>query len=212
MKKLFKNKVLAVIALLIPMGATGALAADGPPGFAGKGFSPEERQERMEQCRADPAKCRAEFQARREQWCKDNAERCKEMMAKRDAMMAECKANPEKCRSERMAHMGEMCKANPERCKEMKANFEKRRAECQANPEKCRAERTARFEQRFKGADADGNGTISRAEAEKAMPRLARHFDRVDANKDGQVTRDEIMAARKAHMERRKPRPEPSKI
>jgi Ca2+-binding EF-hand superfamily protein len=94
----------------------------------------------------------------------------------------------------------------------MKANFEKRRAECQANPEKCRAERTARFEQRFKGADADGNGTISRAEAEKAMPRLARHFDRVDANKDGQVTRDEIMAARKAHMERRKPRPEPSKI
>mgnify|MGYP003336467414 CR=1 FL=1 len=109
MKKLFKNKVLAVIALLIPMGATGALAADGPPGFAGKGFSPEERQERMEQCRADPAKCRAEFQARREQWCKDNAERCKEMMAKRDAMMegkcvGETRLTPPRPASPRSTH------------------------------------------------------------------------------------------------------------
>lgn len=210
MKKLFGNKVLAVLfALLIP---AAAIAAEGPSGFDGKRLSPEERKARMEQCRADPAKCQAEFHARREQWCKDNAERCKEMMAKHEAKMAECTANPEKCRGERMARMGEMCKANPERCKEMKANMEKRRAECQANPEKCRTERMARFEQRFKSADADGNGMISRAEAEKGMPRLARRFDQIDANKDGQITRDEMAAARKAFMERRKPRPEPSKI
>ena len=94
----------------------------------------------------------------------------------------------------------------------MRATMEKRHAECQANPEKCRAERVARFEQRFKSADADGNGMISRAEAEKGLPRLARRFEQIDADKDGHITRDEVAAARKAHMERRKPRPEPSKI
>ena len=131
--------------------------------------------------------------ARMELWCKDNPARCKEMQAKREARMAECKANPAKC-------------------KEMKANMEKRRAECQANPEKCRKERMARFEQRFKSADVDGNGMISRVEAEKGMPRLVRRFEQIDANKDGQISRDEMAAARKVFHERRKPRPEASKI
>ena len=172
MKKLFKIRYLGIIALWLPLAAAAAEGAPGAPGAGGKRFSPEERKARMEQCHSDPTKCQAEFRARREQWCKDNAERCKEMQAK----------------------------------------MEQRRAECQANPEKCRAERMARFEQRFKTADADGNGMISRGEAEKGLPRLARRFDRIDANKDGEITRDEMATARKAHMERRKPRPEPSKI
>jgi len=130
----------------------------------------------------------------------------------RQARIAECKADPEKCRAERQARQAQWCKANPERCKEMQARVEKRMAECKANPEKCRAERQARFEQRFKLADADGDGTISRAEAEKAMPRLVRHFDRFDANKDGRVTREEMAAVRKAHFEHRKRRVETPRI
>ena len=51
----------------------------------------------------------------------------------------------------------------------------------------------------FKKADADGNGTLSRAEVEKAMPRLAEKFDQIDTNKDGQLSRDELNAWKKAH-------------
>ena len=134
----------------------------------------------------------------------------------RKARMEECKVNPEKCRAERQAKREQWCKEHPARCKEMAERREQRMAECKANPEKCRAEKKAHFEQRFKRADTDGDGRISRAEAEIAMPRLARHFDRIDANKDGQVTFDEIAAARKAFFEQRRghrhARSEPTKI
>ena len=72
-----------------------------------------------------------------------------------------------------------------------------------SNPEQCRAERQARFNERFKAADADGDGALSRAEAEKGMPRLSKHFDAIDADKDGRLTREEIEAARKARASRR---------
>jgi hypothetical protein len=51
----------------------------------------------------------------------------------------------------------------------------------------------------FKKADADGNGTLSRAEFEKSMPRLAEKFDQIDSNKDGQLSRDETKAWKKTH-------------
>ena len=51
----------------------------------------------------------------------------------------------------------------------------------------------------FKKADADGNGTLSRAEVEKSMPRLAKKFDQIDANKDGQLSRDEMKTWKKTH-------------
>jgi Ca2+-binding EF-hand superfamily protein len=51
----------------------------------------------------------------------------------------------------------------------------------------------------FKKADADGSGTLSRAEVEKSMPRLAKQFDQIDTNKDGQLSRDELKAWRKTH-------------
>jgi Ca2+-binding EF-hand superfamily protein len=46
----------------------------------------------------------------------------------------------------------------------------------------------------FKKLDTDGDGRISRAEAQ-AAPRLAEHFDEIDANKDGFITMDEMKAA-----------------
>ena len=56
----------------------------------------------------------------------------------------------------------------------------------------------------FKKADTDGNGTLSRAEAEKGMPGLAKNFDQIDTNKDGQLSRDELKAFKKAHKGDRK--------
>jgi Ca2+-binding EF-hand superfamily protein len=55
----------------------------------------------------------------------------------------------------------------------------------------------AHHEERFKSADANGDGAIDLAEAQTAMPRLAEHFSTVDANGDGQVTPDEMRAAKK---------------
>jgi hypothetical protein len=55
----------------------------------------------------------------------------------------------------------------------------------------------ARLAGQFRRADADGNGTLSRAEAERAAPLLARQFDAIDANHDGQITAEEIRAFRR---------------
>ncbi|WP_211097203.1 MULTISPECIES: EF-hand domain-containing protein [Oxalobacteraceae] len=53
----------------------------------------------------------------------------------------------------------------------------------------------ARFDEQFKAADKDGDGALSRTEAEAAnWGRLTDNFDRLDTNKDGKVTRDEIRA------------------
>lgn len=47
--------------------------------------------------------------------------------------------------------------------------------------------------ERFKQADTDANGQISRDEA-KALPRLGKSFDEVDANRDGQLSPEEMRA------------------
>jgi len=92
--------------------------------------------------------------------------------------------------------MGEMCKADPEKCK---AAMQARREACKSDPEKCRQQHQARAAEHFKKADADGNGLLSRAEAVKGTPRPARQFDAIDTNKDGQLSREELSATRKAH-------------
>ena len=53
----------------------------------------------------------------------------------------------------------------------------------------------ARFEERFRAADKDNNGKLSRAEAYAAFPRAPEYFDEIDSNKDGQVTLKEVKAA-----------------
>ena len=57
-------------------------------------------------------------------------------------------------------------------------------------------ERGARMEAHFKAADKDNDGSLTREEA-KAMPRVAKNFDAIDADKSGMVTLAEIQAAMK---------------
>ncbi|MBL0140809.1 MAG: EF-hand domain-containing protein [Betaproteobacteria bacterium] len=52
---------------------------------------------------------------------------------------------------------------------------------------------------RVKAADTNGDGMISREEAQASLPRLAANFDAIDANKDGFISLAEIEAARAAH-------------
>lgn len=49
----------------------------------------------------------------------------------------------------------------------------------------------------FKAADTDGNGMLSRAEAGRAAPRLAKSFDAIDANRDGQISPEDIRVWRR---------------
>lgn len=56
-----------------------------------------------------------------------------------------------------------------------------------------RGERAHKMHDRFNAADTNGDGKISRAEV-VALPRLARHFDEIDANKDGFITKEEMKA------------------
>lgn len=55
-------------------------------------------------------------------------------------------------------------------------------------------------QEKFKSADKDGNGSLSKEEAQQGMPQLAKNFDKIDANHDGQVSRDEIKQYYQSHM------------
>jgi EF hand len=48
------------------------------------------------------------------------------------------------------------------------------------------------FAEHFRHADADRDGALTRAEVDKALPRLGAKFDRIDANSDGKLTQDEL--------------------
>jgi hypothetical protein len=57
------------------------------------------------------------------------------------------------------------------------------------------AELKARFEQAFKTIDTNGDGKISKEEAEQKAPSLAANFAAVDTNKDGSLSKKEIWEA-----------------
>lgn len=81
------------------------------------------------------------------------------------------------------------------------------RAYRKAQHEQFRAEMRQRFDAGFQAADKDGDGALTKQEAEAGMPPLARNFDRLDTNKDGKLTRDEIRAGmQRAHDRRGGPR------
>ena len=69
-------------------------------------------------------------------------------------------------------------------------------AEMDAHRQAMHGQMRAHGEERWKAADTDGDGAISRDEAKVAMPRLFAEFDKLDANNDGKVTRDEMRAVR----------------
>ncbi|MGQ0578668.1 MAG: EF-hand domain-containing protein [Betaproteobacteria bacterium] len=57
-------------------------------------------------------------------------------------------------------------------------------------------ERGARMEEHFRKADTNNDGGLTREEA-KAMPRVAKNFDAIDADKSGTVTLAEMQATTK---------------
>jgi len=59
---------------------------------------------------------------------------------------------------------------------------------------KADAERRAQhIEERFNAADKNHDGKLTRAEAE-SMPRIAKNFDKIDKDKKGYVTVDQVRA------------------
>ena len=75
--------------------------------------------------------------------------------------------------------------------------------EMQATMRKMAKEAHKRGEERFKAADKDGDGSLTREEA-TGMPKVAKNFDAVDADKSGTVTKKEIHDYMKAHRQERK--------
>jgi Ca2+-binding EF-hand superfamily protein len=74
------------------------------------------------------------------------------------------------------------------------------RTELQAYHERMRpqreAERQARFDQRFKDADINKDGKLSRVEVDEKMGRMSDRFAWMDDNKDGFLSRAELSAGR----------------
>ena len=56
----------------------------------------------------------------------------------------------------------------------------------------------------IKGMDDDGNGAISRAELGNKMPKWSENFATIDANADGELSREELRAAAHEAHEARK--------
>ena len=67
-----------------------------------------------------------------------------------------------------------------------------------------REQMAQRFDAKFKAADKDGDGALTKEEAQAGMPHLAKNFDQIDANHDGKITEDEIRAYMKARHDARK--------
>lgn len=70
-----------------------------------------------------------------------------------------------------------------------------------ADREARRAEWQAKAEARFVEADKDRDGRIDKVEVQAFGDRMVRNFDRIDANRDGELERTEIADARRQAMQ-----------
>jgi len=87
---------------------------------------------------------------------------------------------------------------SPEQCKRLyrELNDEARKAYPDHEQMELRREKMReKMHERLLQTDQNRDGAITRAEAEKNMPGLARHFDQIDTDGDGIITREEIQAA-----------------
>jgi Ca2+-binding EF-hand superfamily protein len=62
------------------------------------------------------------------------------------------------------------------------------------------------LQDRLRAADSNGDGLIDRAEAEANLPRIAKNFDKLDANGDGKLSPEEMRAMATQLGERRRNR------
>jgi glycine/D-amino acid oxidase-like deaminating enzyme len=61
-----------------------------------------------------------------------------------------------------------------------------------------------RAQERFRNADSDGNGRLSREELARLHPNAARHFDLIDTDGDGEVSPQEMAQALRKRAELRR--------
>lgn len=65
-------------------------------------------------------------------------------------------------------------------------------AEMDAHREAVRSAGRAKAQERWKAVDKDGDGAISRAEAEESMPGVAERFKKFDVDGNGKIEREEL--------------------
>ena len=68
-----------------------------------------------------------------------------------------------------------------------------------------RLHRAERMADRFKAADANNDGKLTKDEAKSKMPMVYKHFDEIDVNHTGAVTMADIATYAQAHRGARKP-------
>jgi Ca2+-binding EF-hand superfamily protein len=73
------------------------------------------------------------------------------------------------------------------------------RAEMHTVRSETREERQARAQERYRETDTNGDGAIDLAEAQAGMPRAAQNFGAIDADGNGQLTREEMRSFMQAH-------------
>jgi Ca2+-binding EF-hand superfamily protein len=61
-----------------------------------------------------------------------------------------------------------------------------------------------KFNERFKEADANGDGKLTLDEAQAKMPMVAKNFNEIDADHKGYVTKQEVAKAMRKMMAERK--------
>jgi Ca2+-binding EF-hand superfamily protein len=59
-------------------------------------------------------------------------------------------------------------------------------------PSTDRTKKIEKFNEKFDAADINHDGFLTRDEAAKSLPHIAKHFDAIDIDHDGKLSRQEI--------------------